>query len=864
MFAYKTQGKMKDAIIDLGKELFKSAVTKPLLITKFLLVSCLILFWDPIILIYQKLIIIPILSHVKEHWSIDVSVIAFCAFMVFLMAYKCKKFKSPIFSLNTSVNFTILLAIYWITRYCNSSFYFYKLEYFSSINISDVIATSLSVMILESFSLIFWIKIKRSKEFEKSKESALTDTEHDKLNRKEFAKSIAELIGNQKNKDSSYAIGIVGRWGEGKTTLMNFVKSEVEKDSNCTIIDFNPWYSANPKTLVTDFFATMQDELKQYNPELGSLLNAYAQSLIRYYDKNNAFGSLFDQFCDQPSNLKRRFEYVKKGIQTTGRQILVCIDDMDRLDKNEIVEVIRLIRNTANFGNTVFLVTYDKAYVVAALKAINDYGSETYLEKIFQQEIPLPDYDKTYLKVKLVESISEKVGSDSKIWLEKLVYGKPFEMDPLINYHFKNTRDVLNFSNDFCLPYNNVKGDVNEESFFMLQVLLFSFPDIYNLIKEGFIPYSKYLSQINNSDGSPCIILQMDDKKESKSNTNYAILSYLEERKYSSDAINEIIRLLNRLFPYSNKSYISRQYINTDYNQIFYPNNFKKYFAFRNTELNIDKDELKSGFDSPIEELFKKIDTWVAEGKAETLGIYLKSATVFQSREQYEKLLRAIFYFANLKSPGDSRNIIEFNRDVLRKRLIYKSVKDYYRSEADFKKFVVQLLKEARDPALFASRFLDEEIKNRETYENVYGSFPLTEQEMLAQNEEYLERYLEKETTLNVEAFWLYDACYYTDGSVKNNTSQYMIDFAKQKDLENFLKFMVNHTRGGTDFYNVSGLIGFIFGGYPAFEQFLEEVKNENDYYKEFKEFYEKTKANEYKPVEFQFDALKVNRWISE
>jgi len=61
------------------------------------------------------------------------------------------------------------------------------------------------------------------------------------------------------------------------------------------------------------------------------------------------------------------------------------------------MEVIRLIRNTANFYNTFFIVSYDKVYVNNALKEAAIHNHEKFLEKIFQLEVNLPYYKKAQL-----------------------------------------------------------------------------------------------------------------------------------------------------------------------------------------------------------------------------------------------------------------------------------------------------------------------------------------------------------------------------------------------------------------------------------------------------------------------------------
>lgn len=61
---------------------------------------------------------------------------------------------------------------------------------------------------------------------------------------------------------------------------------------------------------------------------------------------------------------------------------------MDRLGADEIFEVLKLIRNTANFPFIIFIVTFDKTYVINQMGSKNIPAS--YLEKIFMADFILP------------------------------------------------------------------------------------------------------------------------------------------------------------------------------------------------------------------------------------------------------------------------------------------------------------------------------------------------------------------------------------------------------------------------------------------------------------------------------------------
>src|SRR6056297_3189556 len=83
----------------------------------------------------------------------------------------------------------------------------------------------------------------------------LTDPSGDKFGRDQFAKRVAEILINKQTPDH-LTIGIYGKWGEGKTSVINFIKYYLENDfTNQAIhLDFNPWRYKDEEQLLNSFF----------------------------------------------------------------------------------------------------------------------------------------------------------------------------------------------------------------------------------------------------------------------------------------------------------------------------------------------------------------------------------------------------------------------------------------------------------------------------------------------------------------------------------------------------------------------------------------------------------------------------------
>jgi len=149
------------------------------------------------------------------------------------------------------------------------------------------------------------------------------------------------------------------------------------------------------------------------------------------------------------------------------------IDDVDRLDDQEIREVVRLVRLVADFPNTVYLLAFDRARVEAAL------GSDgaAYLEKIVQLPIDLPPISPDDLLTLLFHELDAAIEDlptgpfDSGEWQN--VFG--LALRPL----FRSLRDVRRYVNAVPLAVLSVGIEVSLTDVLALEAVRVLLPTTY-------------------------------------------------------------------------------------------------------------------------------------------------------------------------------------------------------------------------------------------------------------------------------------------------------------------------------------------------------------------------------------------------
>lgn len=188
-------------------------------------------------------------------------------------------------------------------------------------------------------------------------DTPILSIDDDLLGRKPMVKNIVSAILNRsKDTHSCYTIGIYGKWGEGKTSVLEMVCEQIEKDedNNFEIIRFNPWLFKDQESLLLDFFSTLQngitdkdviDNIKKYGPvvSLGvsGLLNIALPGVGSV--AKGVFDNVVSSISDIDIDITKLKRKLNKSIEKSGKHHLILIDEVDRLDCRSSVHTLYLI-----------------------------------------------------------------------------------------------------------------------------------------------------------------------------------------------------------------------------------------------------------------------------------------------------------------------------------------------------------------------------------------------------------------------------------------------------------------------------------------------------------------------------------------
>ena len=337
----------------------------------------------------------------------------------------------------------------------------------------------------------------------------------DKLNVGQEVNKTIELIKSlfetKESRGGSYSIAILGQWGKGKTTFINFVQEKLKdiipsknNKSEIEIKYFNPWFfSSTDHELKRHFIALISNKKNLLYPFILTLvLYIIILLLITYYSENigifflnypkvylslsllketaipTFFFFILYCFIDHRDSFQKvttlikiawsickgdlynildgedAYDSIKAQAQlkelTRDKKLLIIIDDIDRLHEHEIKKLFDLLKTIGNLPNIIYLLSFDYRVVSQALNKDNVKQGSKYLEKFIQYQVTLLPTHEELLTNEIREIF--KISSDQFYSLKYYL--------PLLSKYLTTMRElkqlVRTLKQNAGLDYNNI------------------------------------------------------------------------------------------------------------------------------------------------------------------------------------------------------------------------------------------------------------------------------------------------------------------------------------------------------------------------------------------------------------------------
>lgn len=302
-------------------------------------------------------------------------------------------------------------------------------------------------------------------------------TTEDLFNRKKYAKLLVDKVYSSfydnrcKSINHSFVIHIGEHYGHGKTSFLMILNDELSNGQCPSIsINFEPWLCDTEVGIVNEFFEIFRKEVSEYLPKLDVTLKQYVQLLLSSFEYEKASLNLkLSKIFGCISSLKDAHDKIRDALLKLDRPIIITVDDVDRLQSKELMMVMKIIRDTADFPNVFYIVAADNIHLEQMLGSLNIVDPANYLKKFFNLEFNLPANENIAFN-KLLKLLRNKYETLHVSPKRIALYESQIENVTYIKDAFPNMRDVYRFVNAYFLSLES-KEDVVELNLFELFLL---------------------------------------------------------------------------------------------------------------------------------------------------------------------------------------------------------------------------------------------------------------------------------------------------------------------------------------------------------------------------------------------------------
>lgn len=332
-----------------------------------------------------------LLSRIPKEYFIGVGAFFLLLFVLIQMALPdyWQRYKntyhlsnSPFTLLDYFICFTIFLIFLIYIRH-NYSFSFYT--------------AACSALVFLAFLTRKFSRKSQVEKLDEGSSGALSDEpierdDQDLLGREKFVAGLYKEVINIPFSDS-FVFGLYADWGAGKTSVISLLNNKLLKDDRFIVVNFDPWYFSDEKALLPSFYEQVEKSISKK-----FILPGFKRTLLKYQKIISPEINIGVKFgIKVTETLEEVKQRVESYLRKTGRKVVIIIDDIDRLQEDEIFLILKLVRLNAKFKNTIFVLSLAFDATVEKIAPKTQSKAKDYIEKIIQKPITLPRIEQVHL-----------------------------------------------------------------------------------------------------------------------------------------------------------------------------------------------------------------------------------------------------------------------------------------------------------------------------------------------------------------------------------------------------------------------------------------------------------------------------------
>jgi len=326
----------------------------------------------------------------------------------------------------------------------------------------------------------------------------------DTLGINKFSSVLANFV---RETDTPMTIGIQGEWGSGKTSILNSIWNNLERDTKYLQIWVNTWEHSlmcNPEESLLRIIFSITDSISKADPEKRNVekIRSATYNLMKgalRVGTTIALGDKAGQVLDEAmvtgdNSIREIREALEKAISDIAdrptnphERIVIFVDDLDRLEPAYAVRILELLKNVFNVPHCVFFLAIDYQVVVKGLKEKfgelteqNEWEFRAFFDKIIQLPFMMPMGD--YNIGNYVRGLLNKIGFDTGCDLDGDMLSELLRLT--IGGNPRSIKRLVNSLALISMLSDSAKLTRHEKIIlFAVVCIQISYPKVYELLK---------------------------------------------------------------------------------------------------------------------------------------------------------------------------------------------------------------------------------------------------------------------------------------------------------------------------------------------------------------------------------------------